>query len=249
MSFLFLEFAFPVGSTITTFTFYIFKISKFENHTCVAHAAYFRQLSEAMRILAAFNGPLTTVQKGQSGEQPQSISSSALQSSLPYFRFLWTLLNFSPVSFSLDSCLWVLYLWFRGDCSVDFEMTTMESLIGLVNRIQRACTMLGDYGGGDNTFSSLWEALPSVAVVGGQVLALSFISLSLCFLLIFVFFFCYFCGKYWYFSRNLEDLLSTGEISAFVFRSGVRLLKNLFMVRVLGRWKRFSLMKLNHCFS
>lgn len=30
--------------------------------------------------------------------------------------------------------------------------------------------MLGDYGGGDNTFSSLWEALPSVAVVGGQVL-------------------------------------------------------------------------------
>ncbi|KAF7844969.1 dynamin-related protein 1E [Senna tora] len=48
-------------------------------------------------------------------------------------------------------------------------MTTMESLIGLVNRIQRACTVLGDYGGGDNNaFSSLWEALPSVAVVGGQ---------------------------------------------------------------------------------
>ncbi|XP_027334094.1 dynamin-related protein 1E isoform X3 [Abrus precatorius] len=48
-------------------------------------------------------------------------------------------------------------------------MTTMESLIGLVNRIQRACTVLGDYGGADNnTFSSLWEALPSVAVVGGQ---------------------------------------------------------------------------------
>lgn len=48
-------------------------------------------------------------------------------------------------------------------------MTTMESLIGLVNRIQRACTALGDYGGGDNAFSSLWDALPSVAVVGGQV--------------------------------------------------------------------------------
>ncbi|XP_050236900.1 phragmoplastin DRP1E isoform X2 [Mercurialis annua] len=47
-------------------------------------------------------------------------------------------------------------------------MTTMESLIGLVNRIQRACTVLGDYGGSDNAFSSLWEALPSVAVVGGQ---------------------------------------------------------------------------------
>ncbi|KAH0884503.1 hypothetical protein HID58_060599 [Brassica napus] len=49
-------------------------------------------------------------------------------------------------------------------------MTTMESLIGLVNRIQRACTVLGDYGGGtgDNAFNSLWEALPTVAVVGGQ---------------------------------------------------------------------------------
>lgn len=56
----------------------------------------------------------------------------------------------------------------------------MESLIGLVNRIQRACTVLGDYGGGDNAFSSLWEALPSVAVVGGQVL-LPF-SLLICFL-------------------------------------------------------------------
>lgn len=44
----------------------------------------------------------------------------------------------------------------------------MESLIGLVNRIQRACTVLGDHGGGDSSFSSLWEALPSVAVVGGQ---------------------------------------------------------------------------------
>ncbi|KAK9076508.1 hypothetical protein SSX86_004842 [Deinandra increscens subsp. villosa] len=47
-------------------------------------------------------------------------------------------------------------------------MATMESLIGLVNRIQRACTSLGDYGGGDSSLSSLWDALPSVAVVGGQ---------------------------------------------------------------------------------
>lgn len=45
----------------------------------------------------------------------------------------------------------------------------MESLIGLVNRIQRACTALGDHGGDDKAFSSLWDALPSVAVVGGQV--------------------------------------------------------------------------------
>lgn len=51
-------------------------------------------------------------------------------------------------------------------------MSTMESLIGLVNRIQRACTVLGDYGGGTgDTFNSLWEALPTVAVVGGQVIS------------------------------------------------------------------------------
>ena len=55
------------------------------------------------------------------------------------------------------------------------KMATMESLIGLVNRIQKACTVLGDYGGGDNAFYSLWEALPSVAVVGGQVTRPSFI--------------------------------------------------------------------------
>ncbi|TYI43588.1 hypothetical protein ES332_A01G180100v1 [Gossypium tomentosum] len=44
-------------------------------------------------------------------------------------------------------------------------MATMESLIGLVNKIQRACTVLGDHGGQG---MSLWEALPSVSVVGGQ---------------------------------------------------------------------------------
>ncbi|XP_061359077.1 phragmoplastin DRP1E-like isoform X2 [Gastrolobium bilobum] len=43
----------------------------------------------------------------------------------------------------------------------------MENLIGLVNRIQRACTVLGDHGG-DAALPTLWEALPSVAVVGGQ---------------------------------------------------------------------------------
>ncbi|XP_040384089.1 dynamin-related protein 1E-like [Oryza brachyantha] len=49
-------------------------------------------------------------------------------------------------------------------------MATMENVIVLVNRIQRACTVLGDHGGGDGTASlpTLWEALPSVAVVGGQ---------------------------------------------------------------------------------
>ncbi|KAJ6394157.1 hypothetical protein OIU77_023396 [Salix suchowensis] len=53
------------------------------------------------------------------------------------------------------------------------QMATMESLISLVNRIQRACTILGDYGGDSGgaaaaSLPTLWESLPSVAVVGGQ---------------------------------------------------------------------------------
>ncbi|KAL1135519.1 hypothetical protein V6Z11_A12G179600 [Gossypium hirsutum] len=44
-------------------------------------------------------------------------------------------------------------------------MATVTSLIGLINKIQRACTLLGDHGGQG---MSLWEILPSVAVVGGQ---------------------------------------------------------------------------------
>ncbi|PWA72401.1 DYNAMIN-like 1E [Artemisia annua] len=47
-------------------------------------------------------------------------------------------------------------------------MTTLDSVNGLVNRLQRTCTALGDFGGGDTAFSSLWDALPSVVVVGGQ---------------------------------------------------------------------------------
>ncbi|XP_020576399.1 dynamin-related protein 5A [Phalaenopsis equestris] len=43
----------------------------------------------------------------------------------------------------------------------------MESLISLVNRIQRACTALGDYGD-ESALPTLWDSLPSIAVVGGQ---------------------------------------------------------------------------------
>lgn len=51
-----------------------------------------------------------------------------------------------------------------------FEMSAMESLIEMVNRIQRACTVLSDHGGeGAFPFPTLWEVLPSVVVVGGQV--------------------------------------------------------------------------------
>lgn len=44
----------------------------------------------------------------------------------------------------------------------------MENLISLVNRLQRACTALGDHGE-DSALPTLWDALPSIAVVGGQV--------------------------------------------------------------------------------
>jgi hypothetical protein len=57
-------------------------------------------------------------------------------------------------------------------------MKPMENVISLVNRIQRACTVLGDHGGDGAAPSlpTLWEALPSVAVVGGQVRRSSLIS-------------------------------------------------------------------------
>ena len=68
-------------------------------------------------------------------------------------------------------------------------MATMENLIGLVNRIQRACTVLGDHGGEGSSLPTLWEALPSVAVVGGQVWIC--FSVSFCFRWDFyAFFFC-----------------------------------------------------------
>uniref|UniRef100_A0A0E0M4U5 Dynamin-type G domain-containing protein n=1 Tax=Oryza punctata TaxID=4537 RepID=A0A0E0M4U5_ORYPU len=47
-------------------------------------------------------------------------------------------------------------------------MASMEGLIGLMNRIQRACTALGDHGGEGADLPTLWESLPTIAVVGGQ---------------------------------------------------------------------------------
>ncbi|GAB4861039.1 hypothetical protein Ancab_036198 [Ancistrocladus abbreviatus] len=44
----------------------------------------------------------------------------------------------------------------------------MENLISLVNKIQRACTALGDHGE-ESTLPTLWDSLPAIAVVGGQV--------------------------------------------------------------------------------
>ena len=49
-------------------------------------------------------------------------------------------------------------------------------LLKLVNKLQASCTLLGDTGSGDSAdgagggvdLPSLWEALPSIVVVGGQ---------------------------------------------------------------------------------
>lgn len=59
----------------------------------------------------------------------------------------------------------------------------MESLISLVNKIQRACTALGDHGEG-SSLPTLWDSLPAIAVVGGQVFVLSstgFLAISVIF--------------------------------------------------------------------
>jgi hypothetical protein len=53
----------------------------------------------------------------------------------------------------------------------------MENLISLINKLQRACTALGDHGE-ESALPTLWDSLPAIAVVGGQVpvffLALTF---------------------------------------------------------------------------
>lgn len=58
--------------------------------------------------------------------------------------------------------------------SLRARVYTMESVIGLVNRIQKACTVLGDYGD-DRSLHTLWESLPTIVVVGGQVSLSKFI--------------------------------------------------------------------------
>lgn len=46
----------------------------------------------------------------------------------------------------------------------------MDEVLKLVNRLQGACTLLGDTAGqGDSDLPGLWEMLPSIVVIGGQV--------------------------------------------------------------------------------
>lgn len=46
----------------------------------------------------------------------------------------------------------------------------LDQLVALVNRLQSACSLLGDNAtsGGDGSLPSLWNALPQVVVIGGQ---------------------------------------------------------------------------------
>jgi dynamin 1-like protein len=46
----------------------------------------------------------------------------------------------------------------------------MDAVLQLVNRLQSACTLLGDTagGGGDKDLPTLWNMLPSIVVIGGQ---------------------------------------------------------------------------------
>jgi hypothetical protein len=49
---------------------------------------------------------------------------------------------------------------------------TFAGVVGLVNRLQRACGALGEHAGSNDIAASvpnLWNLLPSVVVIGGQV--------------------------------------------------------------------------------
>lgn len=47
----------------------------------------------------------------------------------------------------------------------------MDEVLKLVNRLQSACTLLGDTAGQkDSDLPGLWEMLPSIVVIGGQVI-------------------------------------------------------------------------------
>lgn len=48
---------------------------------------------------------------------------------------------------------------------------SMQAVLALVNRLQGAATTLGDVAGGDKSLPSLWDMLPTIVVIGGQVWA------------------------------------------------------------------------------
>ncbi len=61
----------------------------------------------------------------------------------------------------------------EGGKEVSQQEAAMDSVVQLVNRLQSAATLLGDNAASDKSLPSLWELLPSIVVIGGQVLLLS----------------------------------------------------------------------------
>ena len=48
-------------------------------------------------------------------------------------------------------------------------MSELGNVVQLVNRLQGACTLLGDNAASDSSPPGLWDLLPSIVVIGGQV--------------------------------------------------------------------------------
>ena len=48
-------------------------------------------------------------------------------------------------------------------------MSELGNVVQLVNRLQGACTLLGDNAASDQSLPGLWDLLPSIVVIGGQV--------------------------------------------------------------------------------
>ena len=45
----------------------------------------------------------------------------------------------------------------------------MEGVVQLINRLQGVATLVGDNAASDKSLPGLWELLPSIVVIGGQV--------------------------------------------------------------------------------
>ena len=58
-------------------------------------------------------------------------------------------------------------------------MSDFGNVVQLINRLQSACTLLGDNAASDNSLPGLWDLLPSIVVIGGQVIFSGSVSMYL----------------------------------------------------------------------
>ncbi|KAI6705540.1 hypothetical protein NL676_008502 [Syzygium grande] len=93
----------------------------------------------------------------------------------------------------------------------------MESLISLVNKIQRACTALGDHGN-TSALPTLWESLPAIAVIGGQAIGHS--SLTMCGIFSSVYLVCF--GRC-YVIASISWLARNPACTSYVFAEALRM--------------------------